>query len=439
MIKNNPRLSEEYLDYLSNVVPCIHEDLWKKIVFYTYELVELPAKVKYVKDIKQNFIGYCKDYNRYNQIWWKARGWTSEIDIEYQIWKYKKEKQRTSISPFSLEFWINKGYTKEEADYKRNSIRPIRKEYWLERGFSESAAIEKAKQTKEENNRKASKNSKGQKPWSNNKNIRYYLELGFSFEEAKDLLKERQATFSLEKCIAKYGEKEGPEKWKKRQNKWQRTLNNKPKKEIEKTNRSKSSIVYKKLKKKFSDEEIKNYLKESRNIEIVLTVDEFVEKIENTINGSIFYIYNSIEYISKKFPQIQFDILGITNPIKFLEDLIGDKIKPEQKYLSFRGYQKTTPHGLLRSSYEIYFYEFLIENNIEFLLDKRYPNSSMRYDFFVKETNEYIELCPMYNKDEEYRDKMIYKEKEFGAILLKNKEEIDSYLETLKKYYEYNH
>lgn len=39
-------------------------------------------------------------------------------------------------------------------------------------------------------------------------------------EKAKELLRQRQSTFSLEKCIAKFGEKEGREKWLARQEKW---------------------------------------------------------------------------------------------------------------------------------------------------------------------------------------------------------------------------
>ena len=46
---------------------------------------------------------------------------------------------------------MNKGMTEEEADYKRNSIRPIRKEYWMERGYSEEDAEKKAKECKRSN------------------------------------------------------------------------------------------------------------------------------------------------------------------------------------------------------------------------------------------------------------------------------------------------
>lgn len=50
--------------------------------------------------------------------------------------------------------------------------------------------------------------------------IEYYIKQGMSEGEAQKALKQRQCTFSLEKCIEKYGEEEGTKKWKERQKKW---------------------------------------------------------------------------------------------------------------------------------------------------------------------------------------------------------------------------
>ncbi len=55
--------------------------------------------------------------------------------------------------------------------------------------------------------------------------IQYYLDRGYSEEVAKEMLSERQRTFTLEKCIQKYGELEGINIFNKRQNKWQDSLN----------------------------------------------------------------------------------------------------------------------------------------------------------------------------------------------------------------------
>lgn len=50
--------------------------------------------------------------------------------------------------------------------------------------------------------------------------IEYYLKQGMNEEEARTALSERQNTFSLEKCIEKYGEEEGKKRWQERQEKW---------------------------------------------------------------------------------------------------------------------------------------------------------------------------------------------------------------------------
>ena len=45
---------------------------------------------------------------------------------------------------------------------------------------------------------------------------------------AEILRKQRQATFTLEKCVEKYGEKDGYKRWMDRQRKWLNTLDNLP-------------------------------------------------------------------------------------------------------------------------------------------------------------------------------------------------------------------
>lgn len=66
--------------------------------------------------------------------------------------------------------------------------------------------------------------------------VKFWTNHGYSEEEAKKIISEKQATFSLEKCIEKYGETEGRKKWKYRQIQWQNTLKSKPKEEIERIN-----------------------------------------------------------------------------------------------------------------------------------------------------------------------------------------------------------
>jgi hypothetical protein len=75
--------------------------------------------------------------------------------------------------------------------------------------------------------------------------IDYWLEKTNGDEsEAKKLLSERQSTFSLDKSIKKYGIEEGTEKWNKRQEKWKKTLDEKPLEEKQRINRLKLGNGY---------------------------------------------------------------------------------------------------------------------------------------------------------------------------------------------------
>jgi very-short-patch-repair endonuclease len=90
------------------------------------------------------------------------------------------EQKRKELSPFSQEFYKKRGLF--EADYKKFLISVKNREF--------------------------------------DTTLEYYLKRGFSKDEARDKLKERQTTFSKDICIKKYGEEKGIERWKERQKKW---------------------------------------------------------------------------------------------------------------------------------------------------------------------------------------------------------------------------
>lgn len=86
------------------------------------------------------------------------------------------------------------------------------------------------------------KHSMAQKKKENKTNplsIDYWTNLGYTEDEAKEKLKERQSTFNLKKCIEKYGEEEGRKRWAERQEKWQENILSKPDDEIERIARAK--------------------------------------------------------------------------------------------------------------------------------------------------------------------------------------------------------
>lgn len=95
-------------------------------------------------------------------------------------------------------------------------------------------------------------------------NIEYYINQGMSIKDAKKALHDRQCTFSLEKCIEKYGEEKGKDVYQKRQIKWINSLQNHFKQE--KSNNKpyfQSSLqhnIFNELKKIFPDIEEEYYL-----------------------------------------------------------------------------------------------------------------------------------------------------------------------------------
>lgn len=103
----------------------------------------------------------------------------------------------------TVNYWASRGWTEDEAREKISEIQQKR-------------AIEFGKRLKEDPSLKTIPTQ-----------LKWYLDKGMTEEEAKKALSERQATFSFEKCLEKYGETEGEKIFKERQLKWQKSINDK--------------------------------------------------------------------------------------------------------------------------------------------------------------------------------------------------------------------
>lgn len=334
-------------------------------------------------------------------------------------------------SPFSQEFWVLKGMTPEEADFKRNSMRPIRKEYWILKGFSENEAVKKANETKTNNNIKGALISKNRDPHDIRKSsprcVEYWMSKGFTLKESELHVSNNQTTFSLKRCIEKYGINNGTARWKKRNIEWQKTINSKPKDEILKINSKKNSVIPKK------NETVNCFITRLKNTRGIVLYDcpkKFKLYVQDKLHNNPSFKYIPINiFVSKKIPKVQLTILKFSQ-----EDccsLLEDFFVKETTYLERRGNKQanrlwTNEGNLLRSSYEIYFYESKIKNYID-LIDQKYKNSKMRFDFKMK-NGDYIEICPMFTNCEKYAAKMETKQKQYGCLLLKSIAEIDAYI-----------
>lgn len=142
-------------------------------------------------------------------------------------------------SAYSKQYWLERGLDENKIEDHIRTLRPVNVEYWLKNGYTEEESIlqiegqkmvslrgciarfgekEGTKKWEERENKRSEIGKKG------SANIQYWLNKGYSENEAKIKLSIRQSTFSLEKCIEKYGKEEGLIKFNERQIKWQKTL-----------------------------------------------------------------------------------------------------------------------------------------------------------------------------------------------------------------------
>lgn len=138
-------------------------------------------------------------------------------------------------SPQQWQYWVNSGrindttgnpYTEEDAKIHVSSFRKNSKYYWMKRGFSEQESLEKVSNYQKELSDKSYAKHRGSKNRTATQ-VGYWVKKGYTEEQSIEIIRERQNTFTLEKCIQKYGEEEGRKRYLQRQIKWQETIKNK--------------------------------------------------------------------------------------------------------------------------------------------------------------------------------------------------------------------
>lgn len=156
----------------------------------------------------------------------------------------------------SVQFWLKKGFLPQKAKeialnyyndlnyrWRPSSITAFSKDFWVDKGYTHEEAKQKVTVIQNNNNNKFIQKCKTLSDFDRKTlyctTLEYYLSRGYSMDESIFLRKNRQATFSLEKCIEKQGLELGTQQFYERQIKWQTTLNNKPIEELERINQSK--------------------------------------------------------------------------------------------------------------------------------------------------------------------------------------------------------
>ena len=203
---------------------------------------------------------YKKIIELYDRTFYDAQ-FISHYNMITKIRKYTEEDVKrffTHVLPWKLDN-PNRGNSKElcymafskkeEGEKYYNDIMLIKNPYY-QHGPELSPFSTKHKRYKGMSEKEkaaavsefASNISKHISPENSPLHIEFYLKQGMSKKEARKALSKRQSTFSLEKCIKKYGETKGMERWKRRQEKWQNTLKQKEPAELERINRAKMAF-----------------------------------------------------------------------------------------------------------------------------------------------------------------------------------------------------
>ena len=194
---------------------------------------------------------FVKNYSFKTKKWseleyWIERGWSYDNALVELDRRNQEIKQRNRLCE---EYWVNKGYSKEESkleiskqqkksskcvktrhgkskkmlrekghseeEIKRICLTPTNTEFWVNKGYSEN----EAKNIISKNQTEASKQVDFEKRLIPS-NIEYWVTKGFNYQQSKLKVTERQTTFSLDICIQKYGEEDGLKRFNERQIKW---------------------------------------------------------------------------------------------------------------------------------------------------------------------------------------------------------------------------
>jgi len=191
-------LKSELFSQLSSLYPC------KKHILY--------SAIQSFKD-KNNIIAIGKFTKRY----WLDRGWP-EYQIDELVAANPRNKNNLS-SPMTINHWLSKInpvtdslYTIDEAEFKIKSHRKMNIEYWLNKGFSKDEATIKISEYQKENGNKFSNKNKNSpekyldRTWTQ---TNYWIKKGYSIDEANKIISLKQDKTSLISFTSRYGEKEG--------------------------------------------------------------------------------------------------------------------------------------------------------------------------------------------------------------------------------------
>lgn len=178
-------------------------------------------------------------------------------------------------------------------------------DYWICRGHLKTDAIKNVSMVQSFNGKNAWKDREKMLKTCKRR-TEYWINIGYSDDEARKKVSEFQTTFTLEKCIQKYGKEKGTKKYNDRQKRWQQTLW---------FNNTKKDVYAKAL-----NGTIGNASKESLTIFLPLIEKLINNNIISNINDIYIGIPNNKEYFLWSKTNKQFYLYDFT--IKTLQIII---------------------------------------------------------------------------------------------------------------------
>jgi uncharacterized protein YaeQ len=272
-------------------------------------LLELSKRNSEIK--KRNRL--CKEY-------WIKKGYSEEDSIKKISLEQKKSAKCVKVRQGkSKKMLKEKGYTDEEI--RMICLTPSNKQFWIKKGFSELESLNKVR----ENQINAAKQvdcSKRLLPT----NIEYWINRGYSEEDSLKKVSERQSTFTLKKCVEKYGEEKGKDMFTKRQEKWLKSLSSGGNLKIGFSKISQE--VFYKLLEQYPISERNNLFFATHNKEFTL----------NKKNGGV-WLYDFTDTKNKKIIEFNGDMYhgnpkkysGDDNPHPFRKDITAQDIWDKDK------------------------------------------------------------------------------------------------------------
>lgn len=348
----------------------------------------------------ETFLDYCINSNLINNL--KSRETIPQHVIEKINRMVIDEQLLVSKKIFKIKM-LNKIFY---------GLTLFNKNYWIDRGWSEEEAnekisIEQQKRGKIGAMKSAKLKENNYEEWAKTKNVtlEFYINKGFTEDEAKLELSKRQSTFSKENCIKKHGQVIGEKIFKNRQAKWINTLSNKSEDEKKSINSKKDSNTIYFYKKKYGDLWMSEFLSQSSYLNAHLQFIEktiknnlnFQEFIDNIKNNNDFLFTNTLHWIfSSKIVQEYYNV-----SYDEIKDALLKSYGNQQtiQRAGLYGYVRLFDGHLFRSTGEYIIAKFLVDNSIKYEYEKNYPYQSvshpygMRYDFFLPEHKLYIEYA----------------------------------------------